>query len=67
MHINHNITVVIEYFYHTFYCYFSDALRTHLKYKHTTEKEIEIPIGTWLSHSPFRLKKIEDKSDVILN
>ncbi|XP_060855611.1 MATH and LRR domain-containing protein PFE0570w-like [Metopolophium dirhodum] len=36
-----------------------DALRTHLKYKYATEKEIEIPLGTWLSHAPFRLKKVE--------
>lgn len=42
-----------------------DALRTHLKYKHTTEKEIEIPLATWLSHAPFRLKKIEEKSNIV--
>jgi len=44
-------------------CYFPDALRTHLKYRHATEKEIEIPLGTWLSHAPFRLKKVEEKSN----
>jgi len=42
--------------------YFPDALRTHLKYKYATEKEIEIPLGTWLSHAPFRIKKVEEKN-----
>jgi len=46
-------------------CYFPDALRTHLKYKHATEKEIEIPLSTWLSHAPFRLKKVEEKSNTV--
>ncbi|XP_060881939.1 uncharacterized protein LOC132953565 [Metopolophium dirhodum] len=32
------------------------ALRKHLKYKHNTDKEIDIPLGTWLAHTPFRLK-----------
>lgn len=44
---------------------FSDVLRTHLKYTHTTEKEIEIPLGTWLSDAPFRLKKVEEKSTIL--
>jgi len=32
----------------------------------TTEKEIEIPLGTWLSHAPFRLKKVEEKSNILV-
>ncbi|KAF0707150.1 DUF4806 domain-containing protein, partial [Aphis craccivora] len=28
----------------------------HIKYKMNTEKEIDIPLGTWLSHAPFRIK-----------
>jgi len=31
-------------------------LRKHLKYKFNTEKEIDIPLGTWLAHAPFRVK-----------
>ncbi|XP_025192682.1 uncharacterized protein LOC112592744 [Melanaphis sacchari] len=46
-----------------------DALRKHLKYKHNTEKEIDIPLGTWLSHAPFRIKNKkqseEEESNII--
>ncbi|XP_050061299.1 uncharacterized protein LOC126551577 [Aphis gossypii] len=42
-----------------------DALRTHIKYKMNTEKEIDIPLGTWLSHAPFRIKD-KNKKQVTL-
>lgn len=34
----------------------SDALRLHMKYKTHTDKEIDEPLGIWLSHAPYRLQ-----------
>lgn len=43
------------------YTFISDSLRTHLKYKSHTEKDIDVPLGTWLTHAPFRVKDKKKK------
>jgi len=37
--------------------FFSDALGLHIKYKTHTDKEIDEPLGIWLSHAPYRIKE----------
>ncbi|KAF0759226.1 DUF4806 domain-containing protein [Aphis craccivora] len=32
------------------------ALRLHIKHKTHTDKEIDEPLGIWLSHAPYRLQ-----------
>jgi len=34
-----------------------DALRLHIKHKTHTDKEIDEPLGIWLSHAPYRLQE----------
>eukprot|EP00102_Acyrthosiphon_pisum_P018584 XP_016655794.1 PREDICTED: uncharacterized protein LOC107882238 [Acyrthosiphon pisum] len=34
-----------------------DSLRAHVKYKMITEKEIDIPLSTWLSHAPISYQR----------
>lgn len=38
--------------------YILDAIRVNVKYSVVPEKEIDNSLGIWLSHAPFRIKKL---------
>lgn len=40
-----------------------DALRLHVKYKTHTDKEIDEPLGIWLSPAPYRLLALSNKNN----
>ncbi|XP_022162954.1 uncharacterized protein LOC111028569 [Myzus persicae] len=40
-----------------------DAIRVNVKYSVVPEKEIDNSLGIWLSHAPFRIKKVSQKQE----
>lgn len=64
----HFIKFAIFYFINLIYYYYCilniiDAIRVNVKYSVVPEKEIDNSLGIWLSHAPFRIKKVSQKQE----
>lgn len=48
-----------------YYCILNilDAIRVNVKFSVVPEKEIDNSLGIWLSHAPFRIKKVSQKQE----
>lgn len=48
-----------------YYCILNilDAIRVNVKFSVVPEKEIDNSLRIWLSHAPFRIKKVSQKQE----